>query len=139
MNRTWAMGGTLGRWLLAVGFFSVASLVLIIPLIVGVLWSLVNPDVGWFPPAIVPSSLSLANWRAMLAVPEIGQAFVMSFLIAPIVTPSSVKKLLSFWTRIVASARRMDSSKGISLFSARRCAAVGSRRGCAAVAALRAA
>src|SRR3989442_14780599 len=86
MNRTWARQGTRGRWLLAVGFFSVASLVLVIPLIVGVLWSLVNPDVGWFPPAIVPSSLSLANWRAMLSVPEIGQAFVMSFLIAPIVT-----------------------------------------------------
>src|SRR3989442_8527885 len=86
MNRTWARQGTRGRWLLAVGFFSVASLVLVIPLIVGVLWSLVNPDVGWFPPAIVPSSLSLANWRAMPSVPEIPQAFVMSFMIAPIAT-----------------------------------------------------
>src|SRR5256886_12634436 len=73
--------------MLALGFFTVASLVLIIPLIVGVLWSLVDPDAGWFPPAIVPPSLSLANWRALLAVPEIRQAFAMSFLLAPIVTP----------------------------------------------------
>jgi len=78
--------GLPGRWLLALGFFAVATVVLIIPLIVGVLWSVVDPEVGWFPPAIVPSSLSLANWRAMLSVPEMGQAFVMSFLIAPIVT-----------------------------------------------------
>jgi ABC-type spermidine/putrescine transport system permease subunit II len=74
------------RWLLALGFFAVASVVLVIPLIVGVLWSFVNPEDGWFPPAIVPPSLSLANWHAMLAVPEIGQAFAKSFLIAPIVT-----------------------------------------------------
>jgi len=32
--------------------------------------------------------------------------------ITPIVTPSSVKKLLSFCTRIVARARRMDSRSG---------------------------
>src|SRR2546429_2566 len=86
MTRSWIMRGARGRWMLALGFFTVASVVLIIPLIVGVLWSLVDPDAGWFPPAIVPPSLSLANWRAMLAVPEIGQAFAMSFLIAPIVT-----------------------------------------------------
>src|SRR5438552_1992509 len=86
MNRSWIIRGAPGRWMLALGFFTVASVVLIIPLIVGVQWSLVDPDVGWFPPAIVPPSLSLANWRAMLAVPEIGQAFAMSFLIAPIVT-----------------------------------------------------
>ncbi len=86
MNHSWAWRGAPGRWLLALGFFTVASVVLIIPLIVGVLWSLVDPEVGWFPPAIVPPSLSLANWRTMLSVPEIGQAFVMSFLIAPIVT-----------------------------------------------------
>src|SRR5213083_1096597 len=66
MNRSWIMRGAPGRWMLALGFFTVASVVLIIPLIVGVLWSLVDPDAGWFPPAIVPPSLSLANWRAML-------------------------------------------------------------------------
>ncbi len=86
MSQARGMRGTPGRWLLALGFFGVASVVLIIPLIVGVLWSLVDPEVGWFPPAIVPSSFSVANWRAMLSVPEMGQAFVMSFLIAPIVT-----------------------------------------------------
>jgi len=51
MNRSWIMRGAPGRWMLALGFFTVASVVLIIPLIVGVLWSLVDPDAGWFPPA----------------------------------------------------------------------------------------
>ncbi len=86
MTHPWWLRGAPGRWMLALVFFGLASIGLIIPLIVGVLWSLVNPNVGWFPPAIVPASLSLANWRAMLSVPEIGQAFVMSFLIAPLVT-----------------------------------------------------
>lgn len=73
-------------WLVALGFFAVALIVLVIPLVVGVLWSLVDPEVGWFPPAIVPASLSLANWRAIFSVPEAGHAFITSFLIAPIVT-----------------------------------------------------
>ena len=113
MNRTWARQGTPGRWLVAVGFFSVASLVLVIPLIVGVLWSLVNPDVGWFPPAIVPSSLSLANWRAMLSVPEIGQAFVMSFLIAPIVT--LLCAALALPTGYALGRRRLRARRTIEL------------------------
>src|SRR5205809_1947965 len=42
--------------------------------------------------------------------------------ITPIVTPSSVKKLFSFWTRICARARRIASMKGM-LDADFRCAA----------------
>jgi ABC-type spermidine/putrescine transport system permease subunit II len=45
--------------------------------------------VGWFPPDILPKSLALENWRAILAVPELESAFLTSFVIAAIVTAAS--------------------------------------------------
>ncbi len=101
------------RWLLTLGFFGFATIVLVIPLIVGVLWSFVNPEQGWFPPAIVPPSLSLANWRAMLSVPEIGQAFIMSFLIAPIVTV--LCSVLALPTGYALGRRRLKARRTIEL------------------------
>ena len=65
---------------------AVAGLVFLFPIATAVLWSLVDPEIGWFPPHVFPASLSLANWRAMLAVPELGQALGRSLLIAAIVT-----------------------------------------------------
>jgi ABC-type spermidine/putrescine transport system permease subunit II len=73
-------------WLLTALFFGLALIGLTVPLVVGVLWSLVNPRAGWFPPSLVPPSLSLDNWRAMFSVPEMGDAVVASLTIAPIVT-----------------------------------------------------
>jgi multiple sugar transport system permease protein/putative spermidine/putrescine transport system permease protein len=60
--------------------------VFVLPIFVAVMWSLVDPEVGWFPPHVVPASLSLANWRALLAVPEMSDAFFTSFTIAVMVT-----------------------------------------------------
>jgi ABC-type spermidine/putrescine transport system permease subunit II len=110
--RTPQRSGALG-WLVALGFFSVAFVVLIIPLVVGVLWSLVNPETGWFPPAIVPPSLSLANWRAILSVPEAGHAFVMSFVIAPIVT--ALCSVLAIPTGYALGRRRLRARRTIEL------------------------
>jgi ABC-type spermidine/putrescine transport system permease subunit II len=104
--------GALG-WLVALGFFSVAFVVLIIPLAVGVLWSLVDPEAGWFPPAILPPSLSLANWRAILSVPEAGHAFVMSFVIAPIVT--ALCSVLAIPTGYALGRRRLRARRTIEL------------------------
>ena len=104
---------TSSRWLLSAVLFGAASVILIIPLIVGVLWSLVNPQTGWFPPAILPPSLSLANWRAMLSVPEIGDAFVMSFLIAPIVT--CLCSALALPTGYALARRRLPARRTIEL------------------------
>lgn len=113
MNQGAPRRGMALGWLLALGFFAVAFVVLIIPLIVGVLWSFVNPEQGWFPPAIVPPSLSLANWRAMLSVPEIGQAFAMSFLIAPIVTV--LCSALALPTGYALGRRRLRGRRTIEL------------------------
>jgi len=78
--------GKVGRWALAVFFFGMSVVALIVPLVLGALWSLVDPENGWFWPAIIPPSLSLANWKTVFSLPEIGSAFVYSFTIAPIVT-----------------------------------------------------
>ncbi|HSE75755.1 MAG TPA: ABC transporter permease subunit [Dongiaceae bacterium] len=86
MNTLWFIRSARIRWLIAAITFGGAALVFVLPIIVAVFWSLVDPEVGWFPPDVVPSSLSLANWRALLAVPEMANAFVTSFTIATLVT-----------------------------------------------------
>lgn len=86
MSNFWLLRNPRLRWLLASLLIGAAALVFVLPLVVTVLWSLVDPEVGWFPPDVVPSSLSLANWRALLAVPEMGDALANSLTIAPCVT-----------------------------------------------------
>ena len=86
MTRAWLFPTRSFPWLLTALFFGLALIGLTVPLVVGVLWSLVNPRAGWFPPSLVPPSLSLDNWRAMFSVPEMGDAVVASLTIAPIVT-----------------------------------------------------
>jgi ABC-type spermidine/putrescine transport system permease subunit II len=86
VNTFWFIRSARIRWLLAGLIFAGAVLVFALPILVAVFWSLVDPEVGWFPPDVIPPSLSLANWRALLAVPEMVDAFVTSFTIAVLVT-----------------------------------------------------
>jgi ABC-type spermidine/putrescine transport system permease subunit II len=86
MSGSWLVHHGRLRWLLAGLLFAAAVLVFLVPIGVAVLWSLVNPDDGWFPPDILPPSYSLANWRALFAVPELADACVTSFAIATMVT-----------------------------------------------------
>jgi ABC-type spermidine/putrescine transport system permease subunit II len=86
VNTFWFIRSARIRWLLAGLIFAGAALVFALPILVAVFWSLVDPEVGWFPPDVIPPSLSLANWRALLAVPEMADAFVTSFTIAVLVT-----------------------------------------------------
>jgi putative spermidine/putrescine transport system permease protein len=57
-----------------------------VPLFMAVMWSLVNPDDPWSPPAILPPSLSLAQWKYVFEFSEIVKAVTTSFVLAPIVT-----------------------------------------------------
>ena len=57
-----------------------------VPLFMAVMWSLVNPDDPWSPPAVLPPSLSLAQWKYVFAYSEIVRAVTTSFILAPIVT-----------------------------------------------------
>lgn len=86
MTPIWGLRQPLLRWCLGFTVVAGAGLVFLFPIATAVLWSLVDPEVGWFPPHVLPASLSLANWRDMLAVPEMGQALGRSLLIAAIVT-----------------------------------------------------
>ncbi|MEQ1956736.1 ABC transporter permease [Mesorhizobium yinganensis] len=61
-----------------------------VPLFMAVMWSLVNPDDPWSPPAVLPPSFSLAQWEYVFTFSEIGKAMATSFILAPVVT------LLSF-------------------------------------------
>ncbi len=86
MNALWYVRSPRIRWMLAGLVLAGTVIVFVFPMIVAVLWSLVDPDVGWFPPNVVPPSLSLANWKALTAVPEMSDAFGRSFFIAILVT-----------------------------------------------------
>ena len=90
MNTFWFIRSARLRWLLAGLVLAGAATVFVLPVGVAVLWSLVDPEVGWFPPDVVPPALSLDNWRALLAVPEMADAFVTSFTVAVLVTLLSV-------------------------------------------------
>jgi putative spermidine/putrescine transport system permease protein len=57
-----------------------------VPLFMAVMWSLVNPDDPWSPPAVLPPSLSLAQWKYVFTFSEIVRAVATSFILAPIVT-----------------------------------------------------
>jgi putative spermidine/putrescine transport system permease protein len=57
-----------------------------VPLFMAVMWSLVNPDDPWSPPAVLPPSFSLAQWDYVFTYSEIVRAMLTSFALAPIVT-----------------------------------------------------
>jgi len=86
MTALWFVRSPRLRWLIAAIILAGTFLVFFLPVVVAVLWSLVDPEVGWFPPDVIPSRVSLANWRALLAVPEMSRAFGTSFLVATLVT-----------------------------------------------------
>ncbi len=58
----------------------------VIPLFMAVMWSLVNPDDPWSPPAVLPPSLSWAQWQYVFEYSNIVGAVVTSFTLAPVVT-----------------------------------------------------
>lgn len=57
-----------------------------VPLFMAVMWSLVDPENPWSPPAVLPPSLSLAQWEYVFQYSNIVGAVGTSFLLAPIVT-----------------------------------------------------
>ena len=64
------------------GFTVIFVVWIVIPLGYSVLWSLVDPSVGWSYPDVLPSSLSLDNWSYIIENANIGGAMLNSFLIA---------------------------------------------------------
>jgi putative spermidine/putrescine transport system permease protein len=59
---------------------------ILVPLGMGLLWSLVDPEHPWTYPQMFPTSLSVANWRNVFRVTNVLGAVQTSFLIAPLAT-----------------------------------------------------
>lgn len=84
------------QWLIAGTLYGYFALTLLAPLAVIVLWAFYDPAVGWFPPDIVPRSLSLSAWREVLADRNILPSAVLSLGIATVVT--TLTAMLAFPT-----------------------------------------
>lgn len=70
------------KLLLPFGFGVLFVIWIVIPLAYSILWSLVDPSVGWSYPDVLPSSLSVDNWIYIIKNANIGGAILNSFLIA---------------------------------------------------------
>ncbi len=80
-----------GRRLSLRSFFAmlIAALLVLwigVPLLMAVLWSLVNPDYPWSFPQVFPSHLSLVQWDYVFEFTDIISAVATSFTIAPLAT-----------------------------------------------------
>ena len=65
----------------------IVSLILVgAPLLMAVLWSLVNPDYPWSYGAVLPTHLSLFQWDFVFKFSGIIEAIITSYSIAPLVT-----------------------------------------------------
>jgi putative spermidine/putrescine transport system permease protein len=60
------------------------------PLLMAVLWSLVNPDYPWSLKALFPTHLSLYQWQHVFKYSDIVKAMITSFTLAPCVTVLSL-------------------------------------------------
>lgn len=70
------------KLLLPFGFGVLFVIWIVIPLAYSILWSLVDPSVGWSYSDVLPSSLSVDNWIYIIENANIGGAIFNSFLIA---------------------------------------------------------
>jgi len=91
-------------------FVSLLLISVVVPLVVIVLWSLIDPEVGWQFPDLYPRALSLHFWKRLFAIGEVPRAMALSFTIAPVVT--ALAGLLSLPTTY-ALARREFRGKGL--------------------------
>lgn len=74
-----------GRWIsLGLGLAFIVALGL--PLLVIILWSLVDPRVGWFAPDVIPTSIALDHWQVALRNRTIVRALALSVGIGIAVT-----------------------------------------------------
>ncbi|HVZ00255.1 MAG TPA: ABC transporter permease subunit [Dongiaceae bacterium] len=113
MNALWFIRSPRLRWLIGGLIVAATVTVFVFPMIIAVLWSLVDPNVGWFPPHVLPPGYSLDNWRALFAVPELSQAFLTSFIVAVLVTLLSL--LLGFPTSYAIARRNLRHRRLIEL------------------------
>ncbi len=57
-----------------------------LPVLMAVLWSLVNPDYPWSYPDMFPTNISLWQWNHVFKYSDITKAIITSYTIAPLAT-----------------------------------------------------
>lgn len=95
------------RVLLSAGLYGQLALVLGVPLMLLVLWSVSD---GWFPPDVFPQAYTDAHWREALSDPLLGHALLSSIAIAVLVTvPSALLSIAPAWamSRMAPRTRRI--------------------------------
>jgi putative spermidine/putrescine transport system permease protein len=95
-------------------FFIVVQIVWIgIPMLMAVLWSLVNPDYPWSYPQVFPSHLSLHQWNYVFKFTDIIRAIATSYSLAPSAT--FLTFLLALPTAYVLGRRKFPGREAIKI------------------------
>jgi len=80
-----------------------------IPILMAVMWSLVDPKKPWSYPNIFPPSFSLAQWKFVFDYTNIGRALRTSYSLAPLAVLLSL--VLSLPTSYVLGRKRIPGKK----------------------------
>lgn len=95
---------------LLTAFFIVIQLLWVgVPILMTVLWSLVNPDFPWSFPSLFPEKLSWAQWKYVFKYTNIIRALKTSYTIAPFAVLLSF--LLSLPTAYVLGRKKIPGKK----------------------------
>jgi putative spermidine/putrescine transport system permease protein len=91
-------------------FFVIVQILWIgIPILMAVMWSLVDPKKPWSYPNIFPLSFSLAQWKYVFNYTNIGRALRTSYSLAPLAVLLSL--VLSLPTSYVLGRKRIPGKK----------------------------
>lgn len=91
-------------------FFVIIQLLWVgIPILMAIMWSLVNPKDAWSYPNLIPPSFSLDQWRYVFNYTNIARALKTSYTIAPLAVILSF--LLSLPTSYVLGRKNIPGKK----------------------------
>jgi putative spermidine/putrescine transport system permease protein len=97
-------------YLLLMIFFMIILILWVgIPILMAVMWSLVDPKNPWSYPNVFPSSFSLAQWKFVFDYTNIGRALRTSYSLAPLAVLLSL--VLSLPTSYVLGRKRIPGKK----------------------------
>lgn len=85
-NRRWMPFGLEDRLMLSIGLYGSLFLMLFVPILLIVIWSLVSMDYGWFAPDLFPEALAMDYWREIFATGNVMGSVMLSLSISTVVT-----------------------------------------------------
>ena len=101
-------------YLLLMIFFTIVLILWVgIPILMTVMWSLVDPEKSWSYPNVFPPSFSLAQWKYVFDYTNIGRALRTSYSLAPLSMLLSL--VLSLPTSYVLGRKKIPGKKLLML------------------------